>query len=81
MSEGTLLARRLRLYRRANDLSQEELAGLAGVNRNYVGMIERLECSPTIELVEKIVRAMGITVRHLLDEREPVRPRPSDALR
>ena len=72
MSEGALLARRLKLYRRARGLSQEELAGRAGVNRNYVGMIERREHSPTIEVLEKLVSVLGIKVLHLLDTRESI---------
>ncbi len=60
MKLGTLLARRLRRVRRERGLTQEELAGRAGLNRNYVGMVEREESSPTIETLEKLARALEV---------------------
>jgi transcriptional regulator with XRE-family HTH domain len=45
-----IVARNLRRLRRSNGLSQEELAGRAGVNRNYVGMLEREENAATVDV-------------------------------
>ena len=49
--------KRLRLER---GLTQEALSALADINRNYTGMIERGERSPTVDTLEKIAKAFGI---------------------
>ena len=43
-------------------LSQEELAGRAGVHRTYIGMIERAEKNITLENIEKIMKALRISL-------------------
>ena len=43
-------------------LSQEELAGRAGVHRTYVGMIERAEKNITLTNVEKIAKALKLSI-------------------
>ena len=43
-------------------LSQEELAGRAGVHRTYIGMIERAEKNITLENIEKIAKALKIGI-------------------
>ncbi len=35
-------------------MSQEELADRAGINRNYVGMLEREEHAATVDMLEKL---------------------------
>ncbi len=50
----------LQKLRRAKGMSQEELAARADINRNYVGMLERNEHAPTIEMLEKL--ALGLDV-------------------
>lgn len=60
MTLGQLVARRLREIRRERRLSQEELAARAGINRNYVGKIERGENSPTVEMLEKLAVVLGV---------------------
>jgi transcriptional regulator with XRE-family HTH domain len=54
------VARNLRVLRKQKGLSQEELAFQAGINRNYVGQIEREEKSPTVDVVEKLALALGV---------------------
>lgn len=54
-----IAARNLRILRKQKGLSQEELAFQAGINRNYVGQIEREEKSPTVDIVEKLAIALG----------------------
>lgn len=44
------------------DLSQEGLAGRAGVHRTYIGMIERAEKNITLENIEKIAKALKISI-------------------
>ena len=43
-------------------ISQEELASRADVHRTYIGMIERAEKNITLENIEKICKALGLTV-------------------
>ena len=48
-------------------LSQEELAGRAGVHRTYIGMIERAEKNITLENIQKIAKALEIALDKLMD--------------
>ena len=43
-------------------LSQEELAARAKVHRTYIGMIERAEKNITLENIEKIAKALKISI-------------------
>ncbi len=61
-----VLARNLRRLRRARGLSQEELAGRAGLNRNYVGMIEREENAATVDVLERLAEVLGVRAPDLL---------------
>jgi len=60
------VARNLRRLRQKRGLSQEELADRAGLNRNYVGMIEREENAPTVDALEQIAKALDINAAELL---------------
>jgi transcriptional regulator with XRE-family HTH domain len=55
-----IVARNLSILRKQKGLSQEELAFQAGINRNYVGQIERKEKSPTVDMIEKLATALDI---------------------
>jgi transcriptional regulator with XRE-family HTH domain len=55
-----VVARNLRILRKQKGLSQEALAHQAGIDRNYVGQIEREEKSPTIDMIEKLATALNI---------------------
>lgn len=50
------------------NLSQEELATLAGVHRTYIGMIERAEKNITLENIKKIADALKISISNLLSD-------------
>ena len=58
--------KRVRKERTRLGLSQEELANRAGVHRTYVGMIERAEKNITLGNIEKIAKALEISVDNLL---------------
>lgn len=51
--------------RKANGLSQEELAFRCGIHRTYIGAIERGEKSPTLNTIEKISRGLNISISDL----------------
>lgn len=64
-----LVAKNLRRLRRNDGLTQEELADRAGLNRNYIGMIEREENAPTVDALEQIARALDVDPVVLFQER------------
>lgn len=54
------VARNVRRLRLERGYTQEELSELAGINCNYTGMIERGERSPTVDMLEKLAKALKI---------------------
>ena len=58
MSLREIVATNLRRLRHARNLSQEELADRAGINRNYVGMLEREEHAATVDMLEKLAEIL-----------------------
>ena len=65
MKLRAIVARNLRVLRKQNGLTQEELAFQAGINRNYVGQIEREEKSPTVDVIEKLTAVLDISAEQL----------------
>ena len=57
----------IRRIREERDLSQEELADLAGLHRAYVGQIERGEKNIGLKNLEKIAKALDVGIKILLD--------------
>lgn len=57
----------IRRIREERDLSQEELATLAGLHRAYVGQIERGEKNIGLKNLEKIAKALNVSIKVLLD--------------
>ena len=58
MSLREVVATNLRRLRHAKSMSQEELADRAGINRNYVGMLEREQHSATVDMLEKLAEVL-----------------------
>ena len=58
---------KVREERLKQGLSQEKLALRAGVHRTYIGMIERAEKNITLENIEKISKALGISLDKLMN--------------
>lgn len=56
---------KVRSERLKRNWSQEELASRAGVHRTYIGMIERAEKNITLENIEKMAKALNISISHL----------------
>ncbi|AZO41409.1 XRE family transcriptional regulator [Mesorhizobium sp. M7D.F.Ca.US.005.01.1.1] len=69
----SVFARNLRLLRQATSLSQEQLADLAGLDRNYVGKLEREENSPTVDTMEVLALALQVDVEILIRRSIPRR--------
>ncbi|MGQ4650332.1 helix-turn-helix domain-containing protein [Lyngbya aestuarii] len=55
----------IRRRRRELDLSQEELAERAELHRTYISNIERGELNPSLETMEKLVKALDISFTDL----------------
>jgi len=69
MSKTTLekFGEKVRAERLKRGLSQEELAAKAGVHRTYIGMIERAEKNITLENIEKISTALGLSISQIMN--------------
>ena len=74
-----LVGKRIREYRTKRGLSQEELAHRAELHTAHLGRIERGEKNPTLESIEKIINALGVSFEeffnfqnNLKDTEEPL---------
>ena len=56
---------RLKAARKNQELTQDELAKLVGLNRNAVSFYECGRTSPTLDTIEDIMTALGITPKEL----------------
>lgn len=68
----------MRRLRQLKTLSQEELADRAGINRNYVGMLEREENAATIDMLEKLAEVLGVEASTLLQPGESAKGRRNE---
>ena len=71
MAENTLrqiVGLQVRYYRLVLRLSQKDLAMLSGLNRSYVGGIERGERNIGIDNLEKIARGVDVEPWKLLQD-------------
>nr|WP_182911911.1 helix-turn-helix transcriptional regulator [Sphingomonas cavernae] len=66
LSAREALANNLRRLRSERGLSQEALADLAGIHRNYLGGIERRERNVGLDNLERIARSLGVTIADLV---------------
>ena len=62
-----IFASNLRKIRLSKNLSQEQLAELSGLHRTYVGSVERGERNISIDNVEALAKALGVSAAELLD--------------
>ncbi len=68
---------RIRSIRVENGLSQEDLAAKAGINRTYLSQLENSKSSPTLEVLERIARAMDTAAATLISDPQTARePEP-----
>lgn len=62
----TLFGERVRVLRQARGLSQEALALVAGLDRTYIGGVERGERNISLLNIQKIAQALGVSSADLL---------------
>jgi len=65
------LAQRVRLLRTNRGWSQEVLAELSGLNRSYIGAVERAEHNIGLDNIERISLALETSIPALLDGEAP----------
>ena len=63
----TAFGRRLRELREARGMSQETLALVCGLDRTYIGGIERGERNPSLVNLTKLAQALGINVAEMFE--------------
>ena len=61
------LARNLRGLRHKTGKSQEDFADEVGVHRTYMSGIERGTRNPSITIIDKIAKTLGVSCGELLD--------------
>lgn len=81
MNGRTIVAWNIRRIRVAKELSQERLAGDAEVDRAYLGGLERSQENPTIDLLDRVARALDVPLGTLFIQpaRGTKRPAPLKA--
>jgi transcriptional regulator with XRE-family HTH domain len=67
-SARRIFAENLRKARLAKKLSQEDLAEVSGLHRTYVGSVERAERNVSIDNMERLSAAVGVSMPELLKE-------------
>lgn len=68
------LGQNIRLQRKGRRWSQEVLGTLAGLHRNYIGMVERGELHMRFWNLFKIARALEVPLELLLSPVSPLMP-------
>lgn len=59
------LRNRLKQYRAALGVNQQEMGTLAGVSRQTISLIERGDYSPSVTLALKLAKLCGVAVEEL----------------
>lgn len=62
----------VRMRRKHLDISQEQLADIAGLHRTYVGSVERGERNISLSNIHALARALNTTPSRLLSEAEEI---------
>jgi transcriptional regulator with XRE-family HTH domain len=61
----TEFGKTVRKFRAELGMSQEELAYKAGLHRTYIGMVERAEKNVSLLNIEKIAKALNVSIKEL----------------
>ena len=59
--------RAVRTLREEADYSQESFADAIGVHRTYMGTLERGKGNPSLDVIAKIARGLGISLAQLFE--------------
>ena len=61
------LAANLRKFRLKKGWSQEEFAHQADIHRTYVSDLERAARNPSIDIIERLAKTLGVRAGQLVD--------------
>ena len=70
MTLASRLAANLRRLRAERGMSAKDLAGVVGIRRSYVYMIEKQRRQPSFEVVEKAAEALCVDPAEMFREEE-----------
>lgn len=59
---------RLKLLRKLRKMSQDAVSLASGVDRSYLSEIENGKASPTIDVIDRITKALDVAPKELLEE-------------
>lgn len=78
MKARALVAWNLRRIRVKREVSQEQLAYDADIDRSYVGSLERQTQNPTIDLLERLAKTLDVPISELfvLPQKGTAAPQP-----
>jgi len=57
---AVMIGEELQAARKKVEISQEELAARAGIHRTYVSLLERNRKSPTLDVLFRVCKALGV---------------------
>jgi transcriptional regulator with XRE-family HTH domain len=63
----------VRRHRKAYGLSQGTLAEKAAIHHTHVGLIERGERNPSLDVANRVAKALGLTLSAMIAEAEKYR--------
>lgn len=63
-----VVSNNVRNYRESKGLTQQELADLASLHRNYITSVEKGDRNLTVATLSKIASALNIDIHRLFDE-------------
>jgi molybdate-binding protein/transcriptional regulator with XRE-family HTH domain len=72
---------KLRLARQARGLSQQQLAGMAGVSRQAVSAVESGLSDPSLRVALTLAQSLGMTVEELFGAETAIEPVPARVVR
>lgn len=64
-STHTKFGKRIQQLRKERKMTQEDLADLIGVDRSYMGFVERGERNPTLDKIIKIAKSFKVNLSEL----------------
>ncbi len=66
LSHRKPLAQAIRLYRKKAKMTQERLGELADLNPKYIGEVERMEKTISVDALARVAKALKVRLRDLV---------------